>query len=61
MLFRSRVVKVTMYLVDLADFPAVNALYAKHFTAPFPARSCVQVAALPKHARLELDAIAVLE
>ena len=57
----ARVVKVTVYLVDLADFPAVNALYAKHFAAPFPARACVQVAALPKNARIELDAIVALE
>jgi 2-iminobutanoate/2-iminopropanoate deaminase len=57
----ARVVKVTVYLVDLAEFPAVNALYAKHFAAPFPARSCVQVAALPKNARIELDAIVALE
>jgi 2-iminobutanoate/2-iminopropanoate deaminase len=57
----ARVVKVTVYLVDLADFPAVNALYAKQFAAPFPARSCVQVAALPKNARIELDAIVALE
>ncbi|MFA5203628.1 MAG: Rid family detoxifying hydrolase [Lentisphaeria bacterium] len=57
----ARVVKVTVYLVDLKDFQAVNALYATHFTAPFPARSCVQVAALPKNARIELDAVAVLE
>ena len=57
----ARVVKVTVYLVDLTDFPAVNALYAKHFAAPFPARSCVQVAALPKNARIELDAIVALE
>jgi len=57
----ARVVKVTVYLVDLTDFPAVNALYAKHFATPFPARSCVQVAALPKNARIELDAIVALE
>ena len=46
-------------LADLADFAAVNEVYARVFPAPFPARSCVQVAAIPKGARLEVEAIAV--
>ena len=53
------VVKTTVFLADLADFAAVNEVYARSFSAPFPARSCVQVAALPRGARLEVEAIAV--
>lgn len=52
------VVKTTIYLVDLGDFQAVNATYAKRFNAAPPARATVQVAALPKGARVEIDAIA---
>ena len=52
------VVKTTVFLADLADSAAVNEVYARTFTAPFPARSCVQVAAIPKGARLEVEAIA---
>lgn len=53
------VVKTTVFLTDLADFGVVNEVYAKHFVKPFPARSCVQVAALPKGARVECEVIAV--
>jgi len=52
------VVKTTIYLIDLADFQAVNQTYAKRFTAAPPARATVQVSALPKGARVEIDAIA---
>ncbi len=52
------VVKTTIYLVDLADFHAVNQTYGKRFTAAPPARATVQVSALPKGARVEIDAIA---
>src|SRR5437667_5461299 len=52
------VVKTTVYLVDMADFPAMNEVYAKHFAAHKPARSTVQAAALPKAVRVEIDAIA---
>jgi 2-iminobutanoate/2-iminopropanoate deaminase len=52
------VVKTTLFLVDLADGPAVNALYGETFAAPYPARSTVQVAALPAGARVEIEAIA---
>ena len=55
----ANVVKTTVFLADLADFAAVNDAYARAFCAPFPARSCVQVAAIPKGARLEVEAIAV--
>jgi 2-iminobutanoate/2-iminopropanoate deaminase len=54
------VVRTTIYLVDLGDFERVNAVYARVFTPPFPARSTVQVAALPRGARIEIDAIAVV-
>jgi len=52
------VVKTTVYLADLADFAAMNAVYARHFSAPHPARATVQVAALPAGARVEIEAIA---
>jgi 2-iminobutanoate/2-iminopropanoate deaminase len=52
------VVKTTLFLVDLADGPAVGAVYAERFPAPHPARSTVQVAALPLGARVEIEAIA---
>lgn len=52
------VVKTTIYLVDLGDFQVVNQTYAKRFAAAPPARATVQVSALPKGARVEIDAIA---
>ena len=52
------VVKTTLFLVDLADGPAVNAVYGQAFHAPYPARSTVQVSALPAGARIEIEAIA---
>jgi 2-iminobutanoate/2-iminopropanoate deaminase len=52
------VVKTTIYLADMADFAAVNAVYARHMPDPPPARSTVQVAALPKAGRVEIEAIA---
>lgn len=55
----SNVVKTTVFLTDLADFAAVNEIYAKHFATPYPARSCVQVAGLPKGAKLECEVVAV--
>jgi len=53
------VVKTTVFMVDLAEFSRMNEEYAKHFTPPFPARSTVQAAGLPKGARVEIDATAV--
>jgi 2-iminobutanoate/2-iminopropanoate deaminase len=55
----AHVVRTTIYLVDLADFAAVNEIYARHVREPYPARATVGVAALPKGARVEIDAIAV--
>jgi reactive intermediate/imine deaminase len=54
------VVKTTIYLVDLGEFAAMNAVYATYFAAPAPARATVQVAALPKGAHIEIEAIARL-
>ncbi len=55
------VVKTTVFLQSLKDFDAVNRLYAEIFTAPFPARSCFEVSALPKGALIEMEAIASKE
>lgn len=52
------VVKTTVFLVDLADFGAMNAVYSRYFTQPFPARSTIQIAALPKGASVEIEATA---
>ena len=54
-----RVIKTTVFLADMADFAAVNEVYARHFSPPFPARSTVAVAALPKGALVEIEAIAL--
>lgn len=56
----TNVVKCTVFLADIGDFAAVNQMYARYFTEPYPARSAVQVAALPKGARVEIEAIARL-
>jgi 2-iminobutanoate/2-iminopropanoate deaminase len=56
----NHVVKTTIFLADLNDFEAVNQVYAQYFTEPYPARSTIQAARLPKGARLEIDAIAIL-
>ena len=53
------VVKTTVFLADMGDFAAINAIYAKYFPGEAPARSCVQVAALPKGALFEIEAVAV--
>jgi len=54
----SLVIKTTVYLVDLADFPAMNEVYARHFGSHKPARSTIQAVALPKGVRIEIDAVA---
>jgi reactive intermediate/imine deaminase len=56
----SQVVKLTVYLTDLAYFPLVNEIMADLFQAPYPARAAVGVAALPKGVTVEMDAIMVL-
>jgi 2-iminobutanoate/2-iminopropanoate deaminase len=55
----STVVKTTVFLKDMRDFQAFNAVYAEFFKEPFPARSCVQVAGLPKDSLVEIEAVAV--
>ncbi len=57
----NNVIKTVVFLADLNDFQTVNAIYESFFSAPFPARSCVQVAAIPKGAKLEIECIAVKE
>jgi len=52
------VVKATVFLADMNEFAAMNDVYARHFTEPFPARSTVQVARLPRDARVEIEVIA---
>ena len=56
----SKVLKTTVFLVDLGEFQAMNAIYARFFGDARPARSTVQVAALPRGARFEIDAIAMI-
>ena len=55
----SNVVKATIFLTNMADFAVVNEVYASRFAAPFPARSTIQVAALPKGGLVEIEAIAL--
>jgi reactive intermediate/imine deaminase len=54
-------VRVTIYLTDLADFQRVNEIMTQYFQAPYPARATVGVAALPRGARVEIDAVLVLD
>ncbi|MBR0397550.1 MAG: RidA family protein [Eubacterium sp.] len=57
----SNVVKTTVLLADIADFTAMNEVYAEFFTEPYPARAAFQAAAIPKGALVEIEAIAVVE
>ena len=52
------VLKTTVYLTDMGSFAEMNEVYAKFFSAPYPARAAVEVAALPKDARVEIEAVA---
>lgn len=54
----SDVVKTTIYLSDIGNFVTMNQVYAQFFTEPFPARACIEAAALPKNVKVEIDAIA---
>ena len=56
----ANVVMTTVVLADMNEFAAMNEVYAKYFVAPFPARSTVQVARLPRDVRVEIEVIAVL-
>jgi 2-iminobutanoate/2-iminopropanoate deaminase len=53
------IVRTTVFLADMGDFQAMNDAYARYFKEPFPARSTVQAARLPRDARIEIDAIAI--
>ena len=53
------VVRTTVFMIDLGEFGAMNEVYSKYFSAPYPARSTVQVAKLPRDVRVEIDVIAV--
>lgn len=57
----SKIVRVGIYLTDLARFAEVNAVMAEFFDAPYPARSTIEVSALPRGARVEVDAVMVLD
>ena len=52
------VVNTTVFIKEMNDFATINAIYAKYFTAPYPSRSCVEVARLPKDVLLEIESIA---
>ena len=54
----SDVVKATVFLTDMGDFSAMNKVYGEFFSEPFPARACIEVAALPKGAKVEIEVIA---
>jgi reactive intermediate/imine deaminase len=55
------VVRIGLYLTNLSDFAAVNAVMAEYFSAPYPARSTIEVAGLPKDSAFEVDAVMVLD
>lgn len=55
------VVKTTVFLKSMADFPVLNQVYAEFFKAPFPARSTIEVSALPRNALVEIEAVVVLD
>ncbi len=55
------IARIGIYLTDLANFGAVNAVMAEYFTAPYPARSTIEVSGLPKGTTVEIDAVLVLE
>ncbi len=55
-----KTVKTTVFIKNMADFGTVNQIYAQYFTEPFPARSCVEVARLPKDVLIECEAVAEL-
>jgi 2-iminobutanoate/2-iminopropanoate deaminase len=56
----NQVVRTTVFMVDLGEFATMNEVYASYFSAPYPARSTVQVVKLPKDVRVEIDVIAIV-
>jgi 2-iminobutanoate/2-iminopropanoate deaminase len=57
----NQVVRTTVFMIDLGEFAAMNEIYASYFSAPYPARSTVQVVKLPKDVRVEIDVIAIVQ
>ncbi len=57
-LTRENIIKTSIFLTDLGEFPKVNKAYENYFSKPYPARSCVEVPALPKGAQIEIEVIA---
>lgn len=53
-----KVLKVTIFVVDIKDFNSINTIYSEYFNDNFPARSCVEVSNLPKAAKVEMEAVA---
>ncbi len=56
----NKVVKTTVFIKNMGDFAKINEVYSKYFTGNFPARSCVEVARLPKDVLIEIEAVAVI-
>jgi 2-iminobutanoate/2-iminopropanoate deaminase len=56
----AQVVKTTIFIKDMYDFPKINVIYAQYFSEPYPARACVEVTRLPKDVLVEIEAIAYL-
>ena len=56
-----RVVKTTLFIKDMNDFQVINKIYGEYFKEPYPARSCVEVARLPKDVQVEIEAVALLD
>ena len=56
----SKVIKTTVYIKDMKDFAKINEIYSSFFTDPYPARSCVEVARLPKDVLIEIEAVAII-
>jgi reactive intermediate/imine deaminase len=56
----AQIVKLNVYLIDLSHFPLINEAMSQHFTEPYPARAAIGVAALPRGAQVEMDAVMVL-
>ena len=56
----NKIIKTTVFINNMDDFGKINEIYMKHFKEPFPARSCVEVARLPKDVLLEIECIAVM-
>jgi len=54
-----KVLKVTVFIINMSDFARINEIYGQYFTSQAPARSCIEVRALPKGARIEIEALAV--